>query len=204
MSMSAEMLSQPPPSSAADVEPGRIKVFGIIHIIFGALGVMNMVGGIVWLVFQEQIMGFSNAGEPEELIAAQEKMYRDLAPTSWISIVISLIVSVLILRAGIALVKRRQSSVKLSNTYALASLVAKAVGALLFFVMVMPVVSGALDTMLGESIPAPDVKAVLAFIKGFMVLAGVLGPLMGAIYPLCSILMLNKPQVKEFLERNGT
>ena len=149
-------------------------------------------------------MGVTNTGEPPELVAVQEKLHRDVASHSWISIVFSLIVSILILRAGIALMKRRRSSVRLSNTYALASLVAKVVGVFLFFVMVVPVVSGALETMLGESIPDPDAQAVLSGIKILMVVAGVLFPLMGAIYPLCTILMLNKAQVKEFLEKNGT
>ncbi len=198
------MPPQPPSLSPGNPEPGRIRVFGIIHLVFGGLGVISALGGILWLVFQEEIMGVTNTGEPPELVAVQEKLHRDVASHSWISIVFSLIVSILILRAGIALMKRRRSSVRLSNTYAFASLVAKVVGVFLFFVMVVPVVSGALETMLGESIPDPDAQAVLAGIKILMVVAGVLFPLMGAIYPLCTILMLNKAQVREFLEKNGT
>ena len=202
--MPSHMNPLPPPLYPGALEPGRIKVFGIIHTLFGVLGVINVVGALGWLVFHEQIMGFTNAGGPPELMAAQEKFHGDLAPHSWISLVISFIVSLLILRAGIALLKRRRSAVRVSNTYAVASLLAKVVGALLFFVMVMPVANGALDTVLGEGIPEPDVEAILAGARIAMVVGGVVFPLIGAIYPLCSILMLNNPPVKEFLGENGT
>ena len=196
------MLSQPPPSSVADVEPGRIKVFGIIHIIFGGLGLMNVIGGIGMQILQEPFIRLTNQGESEEMVALQMQMYREMALTTWISTVISVIVAVLVLRAGIALVKRRQSAVKASNVYVVASLVAKAAGVLLFCMVVMPVASGAMDSMLDESIP--DVKTILAVIKVTMAVAGVLAPLLGAVYPLCALVMLNKPQVKEFLAKNGT
>jgi len=200
--MSAEMLPQPPSSSVADVEPGRIKVFGIIHIIFGGLGLMNVIGGIGMQILQEPFIRLTNQGESEEMVALQMQMYREMALTTWISTVISVIVAVLVLRAGIALVKRRQSAVKASNVYVVASLVAKAAGVLLFCMVVMPVASGAMDSMLDESIP--DVKTILAVIKVTMAVAGVLAPLLGAVYPLCALVMLNKPQVKEFLAKNGT
>ena len=196
------MLPQPPSSSVADVERGRIKVFGIIHIIFGGLGLMNVIGGIGMQILQEPFIRLTNQGESEEMVALQMQMYREMALTTWISTVISVIVAVLVLRAGIALVKRRQSAVKASNVYVVASLVAKAAGVLLFCMVVMPVASGAMDSMLDESIP--DVKTILAVIKVTMAVAGVLAPLLGAVYPLCALVMLNKPQVKEFLAKNGT
>ena len=201
------MLPQPAVGSVADIEPGRIKVFGVIHIVFGSLGLMNVVGMIGMEIFREPFIRLTGRGSSEEWIAVQVQMYRDLSPSTWISIVISLIVSALILQAGIALVRRRQSSVGASNTYALASLIAKGASVLLFYVMVMPVMSRHLEPLLNESIPGSDpadLAPVLAGIKIAMVVAGVLAPLLGAIYPLCTLVMLNKPQVKEFLAKNGT
>jgi hypothetical protein len=58
MSMSTEMLSQPPPSSVADVEPGRIKVFGIIHIIFGGLGLVGSAFGVVALLVLNPVLSW--------------------------------------------------------------------------------------------------------------------------------------------------
>ncbi|MDP7107270.1 MAG: hypothetical protein QGH41_09340, partial [Roseibacillus sp.] len=52
------MLSQPPSSSVADVEPGRIKVFGIIHIIFGGLGLVGSAFGVVALLALNPVLSW--------------------------------------------------------------------------------------------------------------------------------------------------
>ena len=139
MSMSAEMLSQPPSSSVADVEPGRIKVFGIIHIIFGGLGLVGSAFGVVALLalnpvlswMEEMIRQDSPPGDVagEEVVAVLESfgamrtLLNDLALLNWVSSVTGLAVAVLILWAGIRLVKRRKDAVRCSNIYTWASIV---------------------------------------------------------------------------------
>ncbi|NIP93714.1 MAG: hypothetical protein GWO24_09740, partial [Akkermansiaceae bacterium] len=90
----------------------------------------------------------------EELVELQIQMQNDMAVSSWISLVIGVVVSILILRAGLALVRRRKSGLKASNTYAWVSLAAKVAGLALFFGMVNPILNRTLEGFVDPSDPA--------------------------------------------------
>ena len=199
--MNGMEIDPPSPMSPDDIEPGRLRVFGVCHIVFGGLGLMNVAGGIAWQFLQERLWTGTRSSGPDQVQEIQNEMYRDLAAYTWITIAMGLILGVLILRAGIALTKRRQSSVRLSNTYALSSIIAKVVGVLLFLLVAMPVIGEAVTAMLAESsAPAP------AWVGGLQIFIGAIGGisfLLSMIYPLCALIMLNKPQVRQYLERHG-
>ena len=199
--MNGQPIEQPPSMSPDDIEPGRLRVFGVCHIVFGGLGLMNVVGGVAMQFFQQSLSALTQSSGPDEVQEIQNEMYRDLAVYTWITITMSLIVGVLILLSGIALIKRRQSSVRLSNMYVLSSLIAKAGGIVLFLLVATPVIGGAVNSMLAQT------KAPLpGWVGGLQVFIGVVGALsvlLSAIYPLCALIMLNRPQVRQYLAKHG-
>ena len=151
---------------------------------------------------REPLFAITQPDVPDQIQKIQSSLYRDLGVYTWINAGMSLIVGFLILRAGIALTKRRQSSVRLSNIYAVSSLTAKGIGILLFLVVAMPAIGGAITAMLAEG------NAVLpAWIGGLRILIVVIALgsfLLSTIYPLCSLIMLNKTPVKQYLARHGS
>ena len=219
--MSGEMLPQPPPLSPADIEPGRIRVFGIIHIIFGSLGLLNGLLGIVILLAASPVLDFFGGVLGEEL-GKDEKVFvdglidafrtylSDLALSNWANVVFSLGVSILILGAGIALVKKRKAACEKSNRYVWCSIGAKAVQFILFLSFGL-----AAERKLNEAVESitPTGPAGGASAGGvtpdqlgemFSLGAGLVGICLALVYPILTYVMLNKPQVKEFLARNGT
>ncbi|RPF91151.1 MAG: hypothetical protein CBB78_004030 [Roseibacillus sp. TMED18] len=151
--------------------------------------------------FFQRLWTFTPPNGPDKLQEIQNEMYRDLTAYTWVTIAMSLIVGVLILRAGIALTKRRQSSLRLSNIYVLSSLIAKIVAVVLFLVVAMPVIGEAVTAMLEESSAA--LPGWVGGLQVFIAVIGVISFLLSTIYPLCAFLMLNKPQVKAYLARHG-
>ena len=198
--MNGKEIEQSPSMSPDDIEPGRLRVFGVCHIVFGGLGLMNVVGGVAMQFFQ-RLWTFTPPNGPDKLQEIQNEMYRDLTAYTWVTITMSLIVGVLILRAGIALTKRRQSALRLSNIYVLSSLIAKIVSVILFLVVAMPVIEEAVTAMLEESSAA--LPGWVGGLQVFIAVIGVISFLFSTIYPLCALLMLNKPQVREYLARHG-
>ena len=198
--MNGKEIEQPPSTSPDDIEPGRLRIFGVCHIVFGGLGLMNAAGGVAMQFFQ-RLWTFNPPNGPDKLQEIQNEMYRDLTAYTWVTITMSLIVGVLILRAGIALTKRRQSSLRLSNIYVLSSLIAKIVSIVLFLVVAMPVIGEAVTAMLVESSAA--LPGWMGGLQVFIAVIGVISFLFSTIYPLCALLMLNKPQVREYLARHG-
>ncbi len=224
MSMSAEMLSQPPSSSVADVEPGRIKVFGIIHIIFGGLGLVGSAFGVVALLalnpvlswMEEMIRQDIPSGDVagEEVVAVLESfgamrtLLNDLALLNWVSSVTGLAVAVLILWAGIRLVKRRKDAVRCSNIYTWASIVKGLLHIGLYLVTgpaAMRGYYGKLESIAGGSgAPTPGGMNLMQFQEVIGMASTVIGAVLALIYPILAFAMLNKTLVKDFLARNGT
>ena len=62
--MNGKEIEQPPSMSPDDIEPGRLRVFGVCHIVFGGLGLMNVVGGVAMDFLSTEWAG-QVAGDPE-------------------------------------------------------------------------------------------------------------------------------------------
>ena len=198
------MLPQPPPMEGMPlIEPGRIKVFGIIHIVFGSLGLLNIVFQVIMTAVREPFTRFTTQGQPEELVELQVQMYHDMAAGTWISLAVGSVVAVFILRAGIMLVRKRKSALKANQAYVIVSLIAKVLGIVIFYVMLLPVLNRTFEGMLEPGSPA-QLKTVVETMKISMYVAGMVIPVLGAIYPVLSLLMLKKPEVKQFLAERGT
>ncbi len=185
-------------------EPKRIKVFGVMHIVFGALGFLHVLWGLVSVVFpgiQESMMTLSSAGAPEGMYELQMDLVKKLAPYTWISLLLIVVVAGLMMRAGIGLVKQKRGAVGASNLYAWVSLATKLVMLLLFFAVVQPAYDALFEGMIDST--APQAKAMLGMMRILTAATGVLGPVLMSIYPILALVMLNKPVVKNYFSGLG-
>jgi hypothetical protein len=218
--MSGEMLPQPPSMDGMPIlEPKSIKVFGIIHIVFGALGLLlglfsvaTLIGIPFFLDWLKETVSQEDDVAAEALLPifdALKTLFADLAIANWINCLLSLVVSILIIVAGIALVKKKKGCVEKSNRYVWCSVGAKIVNLVLFFSIGM-----AANRKYSEAIQdfTPDPSSAAG--PGGMSTdqlqdmistgGGVVGIIIALIYPIVAFVMLNKPAVKGFLSRPST
>jgi len=217
------MIPQPPSFSPGDLEPGRIRVFGIMHIVFGALGLL---GGsffvamllvvdplVLWfqdLVESELPSGSAVPPEAEMMIGAFDALrilMKELALLNWIHAVTSLVVAVLILVAGIRLVKKRRNAVQSSNLYSWASVARRLIYLVLFLttgVQAMRRYHGKIEELTGAaSASAPGNLNMMQLQEVFGVATTVSSTFVALVYPILALVMLNKPLVKGYLDKNG-
>jgi len=195
------MEQQPPPLSPQEIaarqsgeyahigQPQAVKILGIMHVIFAGLGFL----GLVWTVFLLTVGNpvFLFMPKTPEMVAqakAQEAMQSQIMTVTIASSVLTLVIGALMLAAGILLLKKRKSGLKWSNRYAWTSLAGKAVNVVLGFAFTMPVAKESLKTTSG-SLPAGAPEAIFI---GSMVL----GIVLASIYPILTLVLLNRPSTK--------
>lgn len=190
------------PSEEAILEPKRIQVFGVLHVVFGGLGLLNIVLGLVIMPLQTMMLSKqvrTSPSEDQRMIAEMQlKIYEKIGELNWINSLMGAVVAALILAAGITLLKRRKIGLKLSNTYAWVSIGAKVVGVVIFFLVVKPMITEAMEEIIPEG--SKEGETVLMVFNIIMAVAGVLGPVLAAIYPIITLVMLNKPMVRQHLK----
>ena len=217
------MLPQPPPMQAPPVlEPKSIKVFGIIHIVFGGLGLLMSLFSIVILIgipflltwATETMAKDAKPGDPGteaimKMLNALKTRFADLTIPNWVHTITSIVVAILILLAGIALVKKRKGAVAKSNRYVWCSIGAKVINLALFFAMGMAANDKYQEAVAGLSGAATRARGPggldMAQLQSMISSGGaVLSIALSLVYPILVLVMLNKPNVKEFLRQQGT
>lgn len=196
------MEEQPPPLTPQDIaamqaaqyadlgQPQTVKVFGIMHVIFAALGLLMC----VWTVF-DMVVGnpfesmFPQAPQMEAQAKAQAAMEESMMPMTVVSTVLTVIVAAMMLKAGILLLKRRRSGLAWSNRYAWASLASKVVNIALTFIYTVPAMKQMAAATAGGVMPAGQMEMIMigTMLVTFAVMAA---------YPILALVLLNRPNTK--------
>ena len=96
------------------------KVFGILHLVFGGIGVLYGLYAIVSAIFSDQLQEFSFATYPDEskdaMMEAMQPLY-DTQVWDLASSCFSMVLAVLLILAGFKLVKYNRKGLKISNLY---------------------------------------------------------------------------------------
>lgn len=197
-------------------QPKSPKVFGILHIIFGVLGIFGLLWGFIWLIFYEAFLnwvagllqeatsaggaGAATSPDLSEMMGLIIQLQKETALANWVNMILSLVVTILIFRAGIQLVRYKRGSLKASNAYAWASLGAKVLGIVLF----LTVMSGptaryneAMNELAGADAGSSPMEQMAA--TG----GSLLSFIFSMIYPILALVLLNKPVVKDYLAKHG-
>jgi hypothetical protein len=170
-------------------EPPAVKVFGILHLVFAGFGVLGAVWGLFIYVVGNPFLKFSPAGQMDAQIALQAK----ISPMTITSGILSLLVAIPMIIAGIQLLKKRKSGLKWSNTYAWSSLGAKLINLVLAVTIMIPAMQEMTRGMLATS-KAP--AAVSGMMSGFMAVGAIGGVVVSCVYPILSLVLLNRPATK--------
>lgn len=170
------------PPAAPTVIP---KVFGIIHICYAVLGGLGALASVVSMMVLRQLA--NGGGEFETLqpmldamVEMETYMYCDMA--------VKLILAMMLLVAGIGLLKRRRWSLKLSVGWAVARVVA-AVGMMVWGLQV----TARFQEQLVGTQDAQEVQ-IQQISQG---VGNVLGIVFVCVYPVVTLIFLSKKKVKD-------
>jgi hypothetical protein len=174
-------------------QPQTVKVFGIMHVIFAGFGLLSA----LWAVFIIVVGNpFINLMPKNPEMAAQAKaqaaLQHDMMPMTVISTILTVAVGLLMLRAGVLLLKKRRSGLQWSNRYAWASLASKVVNTVLAFVYTMP----AMKEMMASSMPKG--ASLPGGMEWILIGSTLLTILAMSAYPVISLVLLNRPKTKEW------
>jgi hypothetical protein len=173
-------------------QPQTVKVFGILHVLLGAYGVFGLILGIFAMAGMNPFLAFMpKTPEAAAQMEQQAAMQKEMMPATVIAIILSVATTYLILRAGILMLKRRRDGLKWSNRYAWVSLVGKVFGAVVAVLYTFPMVQ---ETMAST----PGAKTMPAAMESVMIGSMVVGVLIPFLYPILTLVLLNRPATKEW------
>jgi hypothetical protein len=183
--------SATPPAIAK--KPSRLIVFGILHIVGAVIGlgglIVNFAQGDPKEAFTE---AFKQPGVnviiSEDALNALDPIFKYQQPLA----IAGLVIAVLLLLSGIGLLMSTSWSLKLSNIYSTLSLIMKVVAIILAVTLFAPAYNKFFDSITGMD------ETMLSIMKG-SVIGGLFAPLLIAIYPILSFILLNKKVVKDHL-----
>lgn len=189
----APVMAPPPPPLSRP--PGQIKVLAILHLVFGGIGLLMVAFGIVMQLLSSSLLKSSGAAQ-DPAIEMQRAMGQVGQVHQYLSYGVSVVLSILLIIAGLTLLKSKLSGLKWSNVYAWLSIGSKIALGVLFFTMVLPAVNAAMEGVLGG---AKADETAVSVAKMTMVASGVLTPLFSCIYPVLVLILLNREPVRRSL-----
>lgn len=188
--------SPPPVPTASEppaIDPPVVKVLGILHLVLAGIGCLGAVWGLVVALLGNPMLALAGGAGQDPAFQAQVAMQKRLLPMTLTSSALSLLVAVPMIVAGLRLLKRRRDGLKWSNLYAISSLGAKAVNLVLILLIMLPAMREMTRSLAGNA--ASEVQDVMG---GFMAAGAIGGLLISCVYPVVSLVLLNRTTVKEW------
>lgn len=162
------------------------KVFGIIHICYAALGGCVALMGIAGVFFIQFLA--QKGGDEFKEMRPIASAYDGLTSYVFIDAGVKILLAVMLLVAGIGLLKRQAWALKLSNIWSVARIVA-AVGMMIWGLSEM---SGFKDQLsAGKNAQQQRIQQTTQNV------GNVVGIMMVCIYPIVSLVFLSKKRVKD-------
>ncbi len=182
-------------------DPPVVKVLAIMHLVFAGIGIMTALWALFIAVFGNPFLKMMpHTPQMEGQIQAQMEMQQKVQPMSLAGGLLSLIVAVPMILAGIRMLKKKRDGLKWSNRYAYTSLGAKAVNLVLTVTILVP----AMNTMASGMMPKSSVPGGMeGIMSGIMVGSAIGGVLLSCLYPILTLVLLNRPQTKEWFARQA-
>lgn len=175
-------------------EPPVVKVMAILHLVFAGIGLLGAVWGLFIAFFGNPFLKLV-ATDPHlsHQLEAQVQMQQKIAPMSIASGILSILVAIPMIIAGIQMLKRRRNGLKWSNIYAFSSLGAKFVGFILALTILVPAMKEMTEGMMqGAHVPG----GAKNMMSGFMAGGALGGVLVSCVYPILTLVLLNRPACK--------
>jgi uncharacterized membrane-anchored protein YitT (DUF2179 family) len=177
------------------LEPPSVKVFGILHLVFAGLGILGAIWGLVMTFMGNPFLKFT---PPSAQLDAQIALQERLAPMTGTNSILSLLVAVPMIIAGVRLLKKRGSGLKWSNIYGVCSLLAKAVNAVFTLVIYVP----AMREMTRSIVDTSHTPGAVSDIMSASIAGGALiGIVISCVYPGLTLFLLNRPATRAWFAR---
>lgn len=193
----ADSQSSPAPL-AAGPPPSAIKVFGILHLIVAGWGVLGGFWTVLTVMFFGDFIAWMNRAtggkQPDAAQQAQVEYMREIAWLTWLQLAFSVVLIVLLIMAGIHLLKQRDRGRQLSVRYAWLSIGSKIVSMGLMVVFALPAAARMNEAMVG-SMPGNtgDVMGAVTTVSSVIGMASTM------IYPILVLAIVNGQKVRDFL-----
>ncbi len=180
-------------------EPAMVKVFGILHLIFAGIGTLATLWGLfIVLVGNPFLKMIPESKQRNAQIQAQLVMEERIMPMTVISSTLALALAVIMVIAGIRLLKKRRSGLKWSNLYASTSLAAKGVNLIMTLLIGIPAMKEMTRSL---SAGAGSAESAMSSV---MIASAIFGVLITCSYPILTLILLNRPAIKAwFASREG-
>lgn len=187
----------PPPMPLAN-PPGQIKVLGVLHLVLAGVGVLLVLYALVSRHFSKVLLSAQQtAGGLQETQARFTQAITESAERfNWFSYASSVLLAVLLVVAGIGLLKSRRSGLAWSNRYAWTSIGLKIVNLILCVTMVIPEMNRVLAEFDGQG---PEFKMLASIMKPAMIATLVVTPIVSCVYPVLVLVLLNRESVRKSL-----
>lgn len=192
-----------PPRDVPDVmlqEPGAIKVFGVLHLVIAGYGLLMGIISLVSTVFFQGLSknlatprGVAGPSGAEQEMAMMSYM-NELKTYTYASLAFSFALAVMLIIAGIGLLKGREKGRVMSIRYAWASLAAKLIGIVMTVAIVMPATKRMTDTLY-QGMPggmANTMGSVMQYSQLF-------GILITCTYPIIVLVVMKGQKIKEYM-----
>ena len=195
-------MEQPPPLTPQELaemqtaqnvstgQPQTVKIFGILHLVFSAFGIFGIVSALVIALFGNPFLKMiPQTPELAKQAQIQAEMQEKMMPMTITTNLIGIVVTALMITAGIQLLRKKKTGLQWSNRYAIGSLIAKAIGGVLMFTVMLP--------LMRESLPAHTTSSGgMGAMEVGMIGGAIGGVLISAIYPILTLILLNRPNTK--------
>ncbi|WP_367873894.1 hypothetical protein [Luteolibacter sp. Populi] len=182
----------PPAPGPGTFEPGAVKVFGVMHLIFAAMGLF---WGLYSLFSPFLAHLFVSPKDPSYEL--QMKLQADL---KWVNLgtgVMVLVLAGLMLVAGLKLIRSDPDGVKWSILYAWISIASKIISAIVGVLVVVPATKAMMRGVFESSgMPAGMGGQMASIMDTMMSVSGVASPLISCTYPALVIYFFTRPGVK--------
>lgn len=192
-----------PPRDVPDVmlrEPGAIKTFGVLHLVIAGYGILMGVISLVSTIFFQGLSkslttprGAAGPSGADQEMAMMNYM-NDLKVYTYVSLAFTFLLAVLLIIAGIGLLKGRESGRVMSLRYAWASLVTKAITFAITIAVVMPATKRMTDTLY-QGLPGKMGDTM----GSFMQYSQLVTILFTCIYPIIVLVVMKGEKIKEYM-----
>jgi hypothetical protein len=202
-----------------EMRPTRITLYGVLHIVFASFGLLSAVSGITMIVLQLCGVNFMQSfylgfGQMNGANAEQSEQYqqllnlqRSLLPYQAFQTILNLVVSVLLLMAGIKLVKLRKNAIKWSNKVSMLKIAAIVLSGIITMKFSMPSMRLGMEQGYKTGSHSVSVSPIEKQAESwmFMTMVGTQIAMILALllYPASALYFLNQPKSEGWLARYG-
>lgn len=186
-------------------EPGAIKTFGVLHLVIAGYGILMGIISLVSTVFFQGLSknlatprGVAGPSGAEQEMAMMNYM-NELKTYTYFSLTMTFLLAVMLILAGIGLLKGREKGRVMSIRYAWSSIVAKLIGIIITVAVVMPATKRMTDTLY-QGMPGGMAKTMGSFVQYSQLFTIIIT----CTYPIVVLVVMKGQKIKEYMAARAT